>query len=108
MQIPIRTHATQKDEKQQPVTTVSFIRRIFDIPGQPVIPLSEMYRRFKMLQKLDEVNAESTVVEFDEGELKSLQEFVKLLQMQYDPFVIQFAQDIGIDMDALLETEAKK
>lgn len=103
--IPLRTHPTkfQDQTKTLPLTTIDFITAIVGNRPQAPMELAVMYVRFKILDTIFALNPESTVIELSDVQVQILKDaFVdnsRFLEM--DRFVIDFATDLGVDLEAL-------
>lgn len=102
--ISIKTHPTKfKDNsKTEYLTTADFITAIVDNRPQTPMGIPVMYVRFKIKDKLAELNPESTVLELSDVQLQVLREALidNSLFLDMDRFVVDFAQDLGVDLEA--------
>lgn len=94
--IPIRTHEKLKAKENQALTTLDLIRSVLNERPQEGFSVDEMRKRFKVLDKVDELHVDSTVLELSEGEFQVLSQLTKNYKWgMLDKFILEFADSLS-------------
>jgi hypothetical protein len=102
--ISIKTHEKRKvkneDNAEMPLNTLELMRIVLHTPpsasgSAPSFTVDEMRKRIKILDKIDELAADSTVIELEDAEAKLLSNLVdKQPWTAMDKFIIEFADSL--------------
>lgn len=93
--VPIRTHASLKDESGELLTTLSLIKLLSNSRKPDGMSTTEMRSLFKALDKVEEAG-ESTVLEFEANEAKIILQLSKGFQYAIaDRFFVEFEDSLS-------------
>lgn len=91
IKIPLKSHPVIES-----LTTKALIKSALDTPPEGGFRTSEMRNRIKILDKVEALNPETTVLELTEEESKILQTAVKVVKWAIlDKFILDFEDSLN-------------